>query len=236
MNESSESKRTAEAPDTERQLLRRLLDYCQRDRKLMAYEMHDGPVQQMTGCLMRLQSLERLQHGTEAGQSAKLLRTGIQLLEDGIAEARRLIEGLTPPILDEVGIVGAIEQLIGKSRETHGPAIEFTHAVQFVRLAPPLEHTLFRVVHESVSNACRHSHSPRIQIALCQFRDRVRLEIRDWGVGFDPPAVGSGHFGLKGIRERARVMEGTARIDSAPGKGTCIKVELPLVEALPDKE
>jgi signal transduction histidine kinase len=231
MCESAEHNEPERASATQRQLqlLRRLLDFCERDRKLMAYELHDGPVQQMTGCLMHLQSLQRLNENVP-GQAAKLLQTGIQLLKDGIAEARRLINGLTPPILDEVGLVGAIERLVYKSRETHGAAIEFVHAIQFVRLAPPLEHAIFRVVQESLSNACRHSRSPRIKITLLQHGDRIHLEVRDWGVGFDPDSVGANRFGLKGIRQRARVMDGTANIDSAVGRGTCVTVEFPSLE------
>jgi signal transduction histidine kinase len=233
MGASDENGKRGKTSETERQLqvLRRLIDFCERDRRLMAYEIHDGPVQQMTGCLMHLQTLEGL-HGNENGRAATVLRTGIQLLKDAIAEARRLINGLRPPILDEVGIVGAIEHLVCKSRETHGPAIEFAHAVQFVRLASPLEHAIFRVVQESVSNACRHSRSPRVRISLRQHGARIHLEIRDWGVGFDPDAVRANRFGLKGIRERARVMRGTASIDSTAGQGTCISVDLPVVEAL----
>jgi two-component system sensor histidine kinase DegS len=170
-------------------------------------------------------------YANESPQAAKLLWKSIHVLEDGIAEARRFINGLKPPILDEGGIVRAIKHLVCKSRETHGPTIEFVHAVQFVRLVPPLEHALFRIVQESVSNTCRHSRSPRIQITLLQHGDRIHLEIRDWGVGFDPNAVGTSHFGLRGIRERARIMDGTASIDSAAGKGTCVTVELPVMEA-----
>ena len=200
----------------------------------MAYEIHDGPVQQMAACLMSLQALERVE-GTSTEQGRQLLHTTKKLLEDGIAEARMLINHMNPPLLDELGIVLAIEHLVCQFQNVHGPAIEFSHEVEFVRLGPALEHALFRIAQESVRNACRHSQSSRIQINLVQHRRRVRLDIRDWGVGFDIDAVEANHFGLQGIRDRARVLGGTASIHSTAGRGTCIAVELPLVEAFPNQ-
>ena len=69
-----------------------------------------------------------------------------------------------------------------------------------------------------------------MRIGLVQRCDRVRIEVEDWGVGFEPGRIEPNHFGLEGIRERARVFGGSATIDSSPGKGTRIVVELPLVE------
>jgi signal transduction histidine kinase len=229
MNKIPEKHETGRTAESERQLLRRLVDLCEQERQLIAYEIHDGPVQQMTGCLMQLQSLERLLWG-EDGQVAKLLQAGMRSLEDGIAEARGLIQGLKLLVLDEAGLIAAIEHLIYKSQYALGPTIDFVHDNQVTRLAPPLEHALFRIAQEGLTNAYRHSGSPRIQITLSQSGDRIRLEIRDWGGGFDAEVVEARHFGLKGIRERARVMGGNACIESALGHGTCITAEFPVAK------
>jgi signal transduction histidine kinase len=89
---------------------------------------------------------------------------------------------------------------------------------------------IYRIVQEGLTNARRHSHSDRILVSLKQRDNRLRIEIRDWGVGFDPQTVHENRFGLQGIRERARLLEGRCRIKSKPGKGTCIVVELPVTE------
>ena len=89
---------------------------------------------------------------------------------------------------------------------------------------------IYRIVQEGLTNARNHSKSKEIRVSLKQRGDRLRIEIRDWGVGFDPKAVKEGHFGLEGIRERARLLGGKCSIRSKPGQGTAIVVELPVVE------
>ncbi len=82
-----------------------------------------------------------------------------------------------------------------------------------------------------LTNACRHSHSDRDRVSLAQRDDRICIDVRDWGVGFDPASVGKQRFGLQGIRERVRLLEGHASIESAPNQGTRVCVELPLIGA-----
>lgn len=80
------------------------------------------------------------------------------------------------------------------------------------------------------SNACRHSMSENVCVSLSQRRDRVRIEAQDWGVGFDPKAVRESRCGLAGIRQRARLLGGKCSIQSRPGQGTQVVVELPVLE------
>ena len=91
-----------------------------------------------------------------------------------------------------------------------------------------MENAIFRIVQESLNNACRHSRSDRIRVALARRGDRICIDVRDWGVGFDPSAVAEQRFGLQGIRERVRLLDGRVAIESAPAQGTHISVELPL--------
>ena len=160
----------------------------------------------------------------------------LHLIRESVDEARRLIGGLRPPILDESGIVAAIEYLCSDHRQSGESQIEFVHQVQFHRLTAPLEVALFRIVQECLTNACRYSQSPKIRVELSQLEDRVRLTVQDWGVGFDPQEVKGERFGLRGIRERVRLLGGTADINSAPGEGTTITVELPLAEGDIDED
>jgi signal transduction histidine kinase len=132
-------------------------------------------------------------------------------------------------ILDEMGLVPALTYLVDDIQKTGTPLAEFTHSVQFDRLASPLETAVFRIVQEGLANVQRHSNSPRVRVAMVQQGDRIRVEVEDWGIGFDPEKVQPNCFGLEGIRQRARLLGGSATIDSAPGKGTRITVDLPLV-------
>ncbi len=225
----TETKKANEALKNEEHTLRQMLDLHERDRRMMAYEIHDGFAQQLTAAKFLLEGSEQIRE-TAPAEAREQFRDAVHAVGNSIIEARRLIGGLRPPVLDELGIVAALDYLGCESRDRDGPAIEFVHDVRFDRLAPPLETALFRVVQESLNNACRYSRSERIRIELKQTDDRVHVEVRDWGVGFDPETIQENRFGLQGIRERSRLLDGEVVIESAPGEGTRVAVTLPLVE------
>jgi len=213
----------------ERQLLKRLLELQERERQLTAYEIHDGLVQYLTGGLMHLEAFAS--DGGAAGDEthADYLR-GVGLLREALAEARHLISGLRPPILDEQGVVAAVEYLVNESR-VEIPQLAFVNRTHFGRLAAPLEVAVFRITQEGLSNIRRHSGAKRARVELLEHGELVRLVIRDWGRGFDPEKVHEERFGLQGIRQRARLAGSVAEIESAPGRGTTIVVDFPLVYA-----
>jgi PAS domain S-box-containing protein len=226
----TEQRKAAQALHKEQQLLRHLLDLHERDRQLTAYEIHDGFSQYLTGALYNLQAYGELQ-STKPPEARKAFDTGLALIRRSISEARRLISGLRPPILDESGIVAAIDYLACETQQSREAEVQFIHDVQFQRLASPLESAIFRIVQESLTNARRHSQSAKIRIELLQRDNRIHVGVRDWGVGFNPAKVEEGRFGLQGIRERARLFGGQVTIETAPQEGTYLRVELPLIEA-----
>lgn len=223
----TERRRAREAVQSERKLLRELLDLQERDRRLIAYEIHDGVAQKLTATLYQLQAAQAA--AEKAHGDAKSFTPAIQLLTDSIAEVRRLIGGLRPPILDELGIVAALDYLVAEYDRDYSLQITMEHDLSHDRLASALESNLFRIVQESLTNACRHSHSQKVAIRLWQADKMLRLEVEDWGVGFDPEEVPVSQFGLRGIRERARLLGGSAEVFSRPGEGTRIVVNLPLI-------
>ena len=164
----------------------------------------------------------------DAEAAEEMFDDAMRLLRDAIAEARRLISGLRPPILDESGVLAAVEYVVAECRQNSNSDIEFVHPADFPRIAPPLEIAVFRTVQECLTNACRHSRSKQIRVELQKNSDRVFIDVRDEGVGFDPAQVGVGHYGLQGIRERAKLFGGVAIVESSPGRGTRVHVELPL--------
>jgi signal transduction histidine kinase len=149
-----------------------------------------------------------------------------RLLRKCIDEARQMISGLRPPIIDEQGVAGAVDYLVSEFN-ARGMAIRLMHDMPAERLFPDLETTIFRIVQEALTNVERHSHSKQAEVYVGQRDGTIRIEVRDWGNGFDPEAVADGHFGLEGIRERARLAGGWATIQSAVGRGTEVVVELP---------
>ena len=222
----TERKRTEDALHREQRLLKHLLELHERERRLISYEVHDGLAQCIFAAQMMLQALEpRLELLPDNAQNS--FRQALRLLNHSGMEARMLISHLRPPILDESGVLAAIAYLIAEHSVSATANIELQHEGAFEDLAAPLQAIVFRIVQEGLSNACRHSQSQKIRVALARHPGVIRVEVRDWGCGFDPSLVQENHFGLEGIRERARLFGGKALIETAPGQGTCITVELP---------
>lgn len=207
--------------------LRWLLALHERDRQLIAYEIHDGFTQDLSGALLRLEAAQQVAASNPA-LAQEHFEAGLQLARRSLDESRRLIAGLRPPLLDESGVVGAIQYLIEERQQLVATQIHFVHQVRFQRLPRPMESTIFRIVQEGLTNALRHSRSDRVEIRLTQPNDSVRIEVEDWGTGFDPNQAVHDHYGLEGIRERAQSFGGQASIQSIPGQGTCVRVELPI--------
>jgi PAS domain S-box-containing protein len=225
----TERKQAEEALHRERRTLEHMLKASDHERQLIAYDIHDGLAQYLTGAIMHLQMSEHLREQS-IDESAKSFEGGMALLRQGHSEARRLISGVRLPILDESGVMAAISHLIHDPAFNQGPKIDFRSRVTFSRLNPVVENVIYRIVQEGLSNARNHSKSRNIVVSLVQRGERLRIEIRDWGVGFDPKTVPENHFGVDGIHERARLLGGKCNIKSKPGEGTVVVVELPVVE------
>ena len=154
----------------------------------------------------------------------------MELVRQSHPESRRLISEVRPPVIDEIGLETAISHLVHEQRRHGGPKIKCDSDVQFSRLPSILENALYRIVQEALTNACKHSRSKKVTVTMTQEGQDVRLEVRDWGIGFDPEAVEKGHFGLEGIRQRVRLLGGRLAIESTPGSGTLVQVVVPILE------
>jgi signal transduction histidine kinase len=214
--------------EAEEELLRDLLELQDRERRMVAYEIHDGFIQDVVGARMILQGLKRSLTHVDAAV-VKRFDGAVSLLAHAVNEGRRLISELRPMIIDEMGIIDAMEFLVGEEEARGDMEIRFAHRVQHERLPALLQATIFRITRESLNNARRHGVATRIDIRLTQIGAKyLILEIQDNGVGFNLDAVPSDRYGLAGIRERAQLFGGGATIESSPDKGTRITVKLSL--------
>jgi two-component system sensor kinase len=223
----TERKRAGEEILRERELLRQLLEVYDRHRLLAATEAHDGIAQPLAAVLMSLECGDREQCPEKV---RSVWDTVVCLVRESLDATRHLMNGLGPPILEELGVVAAIGHLVAEKRRHTAAPIEYVHDVDFDRLTPPLETAIFRIVEEALANALRHSDSPTVRIEVVELDRSVRLMVEDRGKGFDPEQVDQKFFGLRGIRERARLFGGHVTIQSTAGEGTRITAELPLPE------
>jgi len=207
--------------------LRNLLDMQNRDRLLIAFEVHDGLVQYMTAAKLYLEGCRE----SLAPPAMDAFDQGTTLLQKAMEEARALIGGLRPPILEGEGLESAVHSLVEEFESIHAFDIDLHWQGEFERLAPALETAIYRAVQESLHNIQKHANTKVVEVRLEQREDRIHVLIRDQGCGFDLAKVDNKRHGLFGIRERAQVLGGTVEIKSEPDQGTQIQLDLPLIVA-----
>ena len=184
----------------------------------------DELIQHLTGALMQLEAVHAEDRPIPDKEAIENI---LCILRKAVAEGRRLMGGIRTPVLDGLGVVAAIENLIEEEERAH-VQIEFVKDSELDRMDPRIEEAVYRITQEALTNIGKHSQSKRVRIALGRNGDNVHLEVRDWGRGFQPPnGAKGGVHGLRGMMERARIVGGTCRIESAPGEGTRIIAELP---------
>jgi PAS domain S-box-containing protein len=207
--------------------LKRLVDVSDHQWDLIAYEIHDGFVQEMVTALMHLDACRWVLGGAN-DKAIEQLDLVTNALRDGVQEARRLIERCQPPNLTAAGLVGALRQLSEKVSGHSKIRIDFGTDMSFPRLSEEAEVAVYRMVQECLNNVCRHSQSTEARVRLLDCGDHVEIEVQDWGVGFNPDMVGDKHYGLAGLRHRARLLKGQTEIHSQPNQGTRVSIRLPL--------
>jgi len=208
--------------------LRRLteaLALAERDRQLLGYEIHDGVVQDLTAAIMLLEGAGR-QATFSSPEAQDNYAGGMRLLQESIAEARRLVRGAASIEPTSGGLVAALTRLVERFRADPRLPLQFHCIIQELRLPASVEHLLLRIAQESLYNVWKHAQATEVEVRLMQNEDQLELSIADNGVGFDPAAVPAGHYGLESIRARARILNANLLFDTAPHHGTRVVVQL----------
>jgi len=197
------------------------------ERKRIARELHDDTSQSLAVLVMALDSaLAALKAGLPPRlEEAKAL--AVRTIE----EVHRMILDLRPSVLDDLGLQSAIRWYAERNLASRGLSVRCEFEAEDRRFPAAFETALFRVCQEAMSNIARHAQAETVLIQLSEADGVIRIEIEDDGRGFDPGKVSHAerrHFGLMGIEERVEILGGKVRIDSAPGQGTRIHLEVPL--------
>ncbi len=203
------------------------------ERRRLAHEIHDTLIQGFASIVMNLEAAEG-----RIGDDPKLVHKHMdearRTARESMAEARRMVWALRPEALGDTSLSEAVMRLAEQWREGSGVSASVTITGVPRPLSPQIEATLLRVVQEALNNARKHAGANRVVLTLSYMEDRVALDIQDDGVGFDPDDVPirSGEeadgIGLKIMRERVEQCSGTLIVESAPGTGTTMVVDLPV--------
>ncbi|HEX8742623.1 MAG TPA: sensor histidine kinase [Thermoleophilaceae bacterium] len=208
--------------DTERKRSGRLVLRAQEEeRRRLARDLHDEVNQALTAILLRLEALSHA--APEAGDELIELK---KLVNQAMAELLHLARQLRPTALDDHGLVPAIESQLQRFSAQTGVSTELRTTGDAAGLDSDKEIVVYRVAQEALSNVAQHASARRVELGLSADKDGVELTITDDGRGFDP-GVEHDSLGLSGMSERARLLGGRLDVESRPGGGTALTLQVP---------
>jgi signal transduction histidine kinase len=208
-----------------RDTLRRVLEAQELERRRLARELHDETGQALTSILLGLRALGELEGTAELSAALEEIR---ELVVTTLHDVRRLAVELRPKVLDDFGLVPALERLTSGFAEKTGIAVGLEARLSAGRLPAEVETALYRIVQEALTNVVKHADARNVSVLLSRGDAGVRLVVEDDGRGFAAADAGSDGFGLVGIRERIALLDGRLEIETAPDSGTTIVAEVPL--------
>ena len=212
------------------QLLRKVISAQEDERKRLARELHDETSQTLAALRVHL---EMAAAAAPEGPSREHVVEARQLASRSLDELQRLMHDLRPSVLDDLGLVSAIQWYAERRLGAKGIAVRCEVSTGELQLPYELETALFRAVQEVLTNVERHAGAEQVLIQLSAQDGRFTVEVEDDGCGFDlasvkPSPADMRGLGLLGIRERVELVGGTVAIDSSPGGGTRVVIDVPL--------
>jgi two-component system, NarL family, sensor histidine kinase DevS len=206
-----------------RDAFRRVVAAQELERRRLARELHDETGQALTSILLGLRALEdTLDDDVSHTAVARIRDLAVSTLQD----VRRLAVELRPKALDDFGLVAALERLTETWSSATAIPVHFTAGLDGAELSSEVSTALYRIVQESLTNVVKHAHARHVSIVLTRKNGGVVVLIEDDGDGFDPTGSRDS-FGIAGMHERVALIDGRLRIESAPGAGTTLVVEIP---------
>jgi len=214
-----------QAEEQMRGLIRDTLNAQEAERERICLEVHDGVAQTLASAFQYLQTLESA--SLDVSNAKQLLLRASALVRQAIQESREVINSLQPATLRDLGLVATLRQEMRQLEQEMRWRVDFKADVS--RLPNDIETGLYRIIREAITNVRKHAETKRLGIRITSTNDQVKVEVRDWGIGFnyDPQAIGRRKgTGLISMRKRAELLQGTCDIESTPGQGTTVRVEI----------
>jgi two-component system, NarL family, sensor kinase len=203
------------------------------ERNRLAREIHDTLAQGLAGVTMQLEVADSLAARQADERLSQAITRGLQQAQATLAQARRSVLDLRATSLEERSLPEALRGLLAASENETADRTEFRLEIDGFEVGMPdlpesVEVGLYRIAQQALANVARHAGASRVIVRLAREPERVRLRIEDNGTGFDPSMDHPGRFGLTGMSERARLLNGTLTVESTPQRGTAIDVIVPL--------
>ncbi|QKS73317.1 histidine kinase [Paenalkalicoccus suaedae] len=206
----------------------KIIQAQEEERKKLSREIHDGPAQMMANVVIRSEIVERVLNKEGVEQARQEIKDLKAMVKDSLIEVRRIIYDLRPMSLDDLGLMPTLAKYLKNVEEHSQVQIQFKSFGKDMRYPTQMEVAIFRFVQEAVQNAIKHADASMISVKVDPKPNSVVAVIKDDGKGFDTSIKKEGSFGLVGMKERINMLDGKISIDSKPGAGTLIVVQIPV--------
>jgi signal transduction histidine kinase len=219
-----------------RQLSRQILSAQEDERKKISRELHDVIAQTLTGINVRLAALKKEAALNTKGLDRNIARTQ-RLVEKSVNIVHQFARELRPAVLDDLGLIPALHSFMKLFSARTGVRTHLKAFADVEQLDTARRTVLFRVAQEALTNVARHAKASRVEVSIQKLPDGVCMKIKDDGKSFQVERViagqGNKRLGLLGMRERVEMVGGTFCVESAPGQGTTVRVEIPFAQETP---
>lgn len=219
----SRAERDAAVIAEREQGLKAMVESTDAERQRIASELHDGVGQLLTGLKFRVEA---------AASTYPAMKELISLADDAGKEVRGIAHRMMPRALGELGLAAAINDMLARSLKLPGMHYTFEHFGLEDRLSTPVETGVYRIAQELVNNVIKHARARNVQVQLLRNKGHLVLIVEDDGIGIDPERARNG-FGMRSLRDRARVLHGTLDILPGPDNGTIATLRMPLTNGTP---
>jgi signal transduction histidine kinase len=196
------------------------------ERDRLSRDLHDDVGTRLSAIKLYISSLGKKLEENQVNEARLMAASSARLIDETMSDVRKMLLNLSPQVLDEFGYTTAVEVLVGKINETR--MLNFDLVMFGLKRGLPKHHelVLYRITQELINNVLKHAAASRVSLQVGHRDEKIILMMEDNGKGFDIHAHKNG-YGLKNLEARTQLLKGHMEIDSQPGKGTCVLIEIP---------
>ncbi|HEY40288.1 MAG TPA: response regulator [Dehalococcoidia bacterium] len=212
-------------------LLKKVVNTAENERLRLSLDLHDGPIQTIVASQLELKTCSLYVSRNKLDEAEAKMESTMKALGESVRDLRRIVRDLNPPSVSKEGLIAGIEEYVASVEQNDGIKCHFEVTDPEGVLDTSMERGIYYVIREALTNVRKHSGASEVRVSISAGAGKLVISIVDNGRGFDTSAVSSefteGHIGIRSMKERTRIMNGTINIESRPGKGTTVILTVP---------
>jgi signal transduction histidine kinase len=213
-------------------LLKRVVNTAENERLRLSLDLHDGPIQTIVASQLELKTCSLYVSRNRLDEAEAKMESTMKALGESVRDLRRIVRDLNPPSVSEQGLIAGIEEYVSSVERNDGIECQFDVTDLGGMLDTSMERGIYYVIREALTNVRKHSGASKVRVSIKTDNGKLTVTIADNGHGFDTTTTdvesGDGHIGIRSMRERTKIMNGSLCIESEHGKGTVVTLIVPI--------